>query len=82
MKKILTALIAATAFSAMALTMSNTADARWGYAGYRGVGYHGGYRLPGSLVFPTVGYLDFHVGYRAVGYRGLGYGLWFGWVVG
>lgn len=45
MKKILIALVATTAFSAMALTMSDTADARWGYAGYRGVGYHGGYRL-------------------------------------
>ena len=41
MKKILTALIAATIFSAIALVMSDTADARWGYGGYRGVGYRG-----------------------------------------
>lgn len=66
MKKILIALVATTAFSAMALTMSDTADARWGYAGYRGVGYHGGYRLR----YPGFAYRGY--GYR-VGYRGYGY---------
>ena len=35
MKKILTALIAAIILSATALAMSDTADARWGYGGYR-----------------------------------------------
>jgi hypothetical protein len=85
MKKILTALIAATIFSAMALAMSDTADARWGYGGYRGVGYRGfvyrgyGYRGVGYRGFVSRGYGYRGVGYRGFvsrgyGYRGLGYG--------
>ena len=55
MKKILTGLIAAMIFSAMALAKPDTADARWGYgyrgAGYRGVAYRGyGYRGVGTVV--------------------------------
>jgi hypothetical protein len=60
MKKILTALIAATIFSAMALAMSDTANARWGYGGYRGASY-GGFAYRGGY------------GYRGVGYRGFAY---------
>ncbi len=68
MKKISTAIIAATIFSASALAMSDTADARWGYGGYRGIGY-GGYRGVG---YRGYGYRG--VGYRGYGYRGMGYG--------
>ena len=76
MKKILTALIAATIFSAMALAMSDTADARWGYGGYRGVGYRGfayrgyGYR---GLGYGYRGY-GYGGGYAGYGYGGYGYG--------
>jgi hypothetical protein len=64
-KKILTVLIAATVLSAMALALSDTADARWGYGGSRGAGYRG---------FAYRGYGYRGVGYRGYGYRGYGYG--------
>ena len=65
MKKILTALIAATVFSAMALALSNTADARWGYGGYRG-------RLP-RLCLPGL-----RLSWRGLPWRGLPW-LWLPW---
>src|ERR1700733_10420467 len=67
MKKVLTALIAATVFSTMALAMSDTADARWGYGGYRGVGYRG-------FAYRGDGYRGLGYGYRRYGYAGYGYG--------
>jgi hypothetical protein len=62
MKKILTALTAATVISATVLAMADTASAQWGYrAGFnRGFGYRG---LGGGL------------GYRGLGWRGYGYGV-------
>ena len=61
MKKILTALTAATVISATVLAMADTANAQWGYrAGFnRGFGYRG---LGGGL------------GYRGLGWRGYGAG--------
>jgi hypothetical protein len=60
MKKIFTALTAATVISATVLAMADTANAQWGYrAGFnRGFGYRG---LGGGL------------GYRGLGWRGYGY---------
>jgi hypothetical protein len=60
MKKILTALTAATVISATVLAMADTANAQWGYRGFnRGFGYRG---LGGGL------------GYRGLGWR-YGYGV-------
>ena len=78
MKKILTALTAATIISATPLAMSDTANAQWGRHGfyrgfgYRGVGY-GGYRGVGYGGYGGVGYGGYGgVGYG--GYGGVGYG--------
>jgi hypothetical protein len=61
MKKILTALTAATLISATVLAMVDTASAQWGYRGFnRGFGYRG---VGGGL------------GYRGLGWRGYGYGV-------
>ena len=69
MKKLQTALVAATVMGTTALAFSSPADAQWGWrGGYRGFGYGGfGYRGIGYG-----GYGGF--GYRGYGYRGVGYG--------
>jgi hypothetical protein len=61
MKKILTALTAATVISATVLAMADTANAQWGYRGFnRGFGYRG---------------VGVGLGYRGLGWRGYGYGV-------
>ena len=79
MKKILTALTAATLISATPLVMSDTANAQWGYRGfhggfgYRGLGWgRGGWG--GAGLRYGGGYGGYGYGYGGNGYAGVGYG--------
>ena len=78
MKRLLTALLAATVIGTTALAFSSTADAQWGYrggfrGGFGGYGFRGGYGGGGGY--------GFRGGYGGYGYGG-GYGAGYGAIPG